>query len=460
MANRSGTAGDDQIDGNDDDDTIRGLDGSDTLDGKSGEDELYGGGGNDLLIGDDGEDRFIGDAGSDILFGVSGDLSSDDPDFARYDLEVGGSLGVFVNLATGISTDSFGSSDFLHDIEGVWGTRFADSLTGGNVLNDGFEAFHGFAGNDTIDGGSGYDRVDYYSDFFNGGGLGIVADLVAETIIDGFGDTDRVAGIEEVRATSFADSVLGDNGDNILIGLAGNDTFDGGRGSDWMYYFRDDDRRDASGNFGLSGVIVNLATGVATDGYGDQDQLIGIENIDATVFDDRITGSKSANLFHLGLGADTADGGKGNDTVDGGSGNDDLSGGAGNDVLFGFRGRDTLSGGAGADVFHFGSVSNAADRITDFVSAEDQVTFNGRDGLFLKPVGHGLTLGVDFFLSATSGGAASALAAFVYETDAGRLWFDHDGNGSVAPVLLATLTGAPAMTAADFDFVDPSLCFG
>lgn len=460
MANLTGTVGDDQIDGTGDDDTIQGLDGNDTLAGRNGEDNLYGGAGNDLLIGDDDEDDFTGDEGSDILYGVSDDLYKDDADFARYDREVGSTQGVIVNLATGIATDSFGFTDFLHDIEGVWGTRFADSLTGGNAFNDGFEAFQGLEGNDTINGGSGYDRADYYSDFALGGGLGIVADLVAGTIIDGFGDTDRVSGIEEVRATSFADSVLGNNGDNVLIGLAGNDTFNGGRGSDWMYYFRDDDRRDASGNFGLSGVVVNLATGVATDGYGDTDRLISIENIDATVFGDRVTGSKSDNILYLGDGADTADGGQGNDTVDGGAGHDVLSGGAGNDVLFGFRGRDTLTGGAGADGFYFSSVTNLGDRITDFASTEDQLVFQGTAFLFLKPVGDTLTLGVDFFLSTTSSGAASPVASFIYETDAGRLWFDYDGNGAVSPILMATLTGAPTVTAADFEFVDPSIYFG
>lgn len=459
MAILNGTSGDDHIEGTSSDDTIRGFEGNDTLDGQNGEDNLYGGAGNDLLIGDDDEDDFTGDEGSDIFYGVSGDLESDTPDFARYDREVGGTQGAVVNLATGIATDSFGFSDFLYDIEAVWGTRFADSLTGGNVFNDGFEAFQGLEGNDTINGGSGYDRADYYSDFFFGGGLGIVADLVAGTVIDGFGDTDSVSGIEEVRGTSFADSVLGNNGDNILIGLAGNDTFNGGRGSDWMYYFRDDDRRDASGNFGLSGVTVNLATGVATDGYGDADQLISVENIDATVFDDNVTGSKSDNILYLGDGADTADGGKGNDTIGSGSGHDVLSGGAGNDVLYGFRGRDTVSGGAGADEFYFSSVTNSGDRITDFASADDQLTFDSRDSLFLKPVGHTLTLGVDFFLSTTSGGATSGTAAFIYETDAGRLWFDYDGNGAVSPILMATLSGAPTITAADFAFVDGSLYF-
>jgi Ca2+-binding RTX toxin-like protein len=289
---------------------------------------------------------------------------------------------------------------------------------------------------------------------------GVMIDVVNGTVRDGFGDTDQVSGIERYRGTASADSMLGDNGDNELIGLTGNDAFSGGRGSDWMFYNRDEDYADAAGAFGRAGVTVNLATGNATDGYGDADQLIGIENVRTTAFADTVTGSKVDNRLELDSGDDTADGGKGNDSINGSHGDDVLSGGSGNDVLWGNRGRDTVSGGAGADVFFFSTVTNVSDRITDFSGAEDRLSFGSEGGFFLKPVGHNLTLGVDFFLSTTSGGATSSMASFIYETDAGRLWFDYDGNGAVAPILLATLAGAPAVTAADFEFVDPSIYFG
>ena len=71
-----------------------------------------------------------------------------------------------VNLATGIATDGFGSTDTLTSIERVRATAGADSLIG----SAGDNAFMGLAGNDTISGGAGTDEVRYDVDFLFGGG--------------------------------------------------------------------------------------------------------------------------------------------------------------------------------------------------------------------------------------------------------------------------------------------------
>ena len=76
--------------------------------------------------------------------------------------------------------------------------------------------------------------------------------------------------------------------------------------------------------------------------------------------DNEIQGNSDANLLRGlggddsidgGQGADVLDGGDGNDTVVGGSGDDTLLGAAGNDLLAGGDGRDSLSGGAGDDTY-------------------------------------------------------------------------------------------------------------
>ena len=49
--------------------------------------------------------------------------------------------------------------------------------------------------------------------------------------------------------------------------------------------------------------------------------------------------------------------------------------------------------------------------------------------------------------------ATDAGAQFVYETDAGALWWDADGTGAGAGVIVATFTGAPGLTANDIVLV-------
>jgi serralysin len=66
--------------------------------------------------------------------------------------------------------------------------------------------------------------------------------------------------------------------------------------------------------------------------------------------DETFNGLSGNDTIRAGSGADTLNGGAGNDTLDGGNGEDTLSGGAGDDILIGGAGNDTLNGGAGDDV--------------------------------------------------------------------------------------------------------------
>jgi Ca2+-binding RTX toxin-like protein len=49
-----------------------------------------------------------------------------------------------------------------------------------------------------------------------------------------------------------------------------------------------------------------------------------------------------------------------------------------------------------------------------------------------------------------SGSTPSAVgASFLYDTDDGRLFWDSDGAGGAAAILIATLSGAPTLTQSD-----------
>ncbi len=92
-----------------------------------------------------------------------------------------------------------------------------------------------------------------------------------------------------IVGTPGDDNLFGTNGDDVLIGDLGNDVLRGGADNDVLnggvvadfqsdIGFRDTDRADYSA--AASGVNVNLASGIAQDGDGGTDTLIGVEGGD------------------------------------------------------------------------------------------------------------------------------------------------------------------------------------
>jgi len=150
-------------------------------------------------------------------------------------------------------------------------------------------------------------------------------------------------------------------------------------------------------------------------------------------------------------GADNLFGQSGNDVLFGGAGNDYLLGGADNDRLIGGEGVDALFGQSGNDTFVLQPLAAHWDNIRDFVAADDQVEISAAD------FGGGLTAGTLTglqFISNADGLAATggdATTRFIYNTTNSGLYYDSDGTGGTAEVLIAVFTapvGAP--TIADF----------
>ena len=367
---------------------------NDTLRGDDQRNNLEGEGGDDLLEGRGGRDNFAGHAGNDTIDGGA------DVDSVYYDESP---TGVDVDLAAGTANDGFGTVDTLISIEEIDGSEFADTLRGsdgenfidgraGDDLLEGrggeFDTFRGSQGNDTIDGGDGDDRVEYHRDAERGGGAAVTVNLETGTATDGFGNTDTLISIENVRGTEFGDTLIGngdDNyiegeaGDDSLVGNDGRDTFEGNAGNDTidggasLQDFNGGDRarydRDEQDG-GFQGIDADLNTGLVIDPFGDTDTLISIEEIEATNFDDTIIGSAEDERFY------------GND------GNDLLIGNDGNDFLSGRDGDDTLDGGIGGDSFEPGLGTDV------IIGAEDGVLFEDDHLLY------GYTAGED---GATSG---------------------------------------------------------
>ncbi|RWA57771.1 MAG: calcium-binding protein, partial [Mesorhizobium sp.] len=274
------------------DDYLLGTAEADTINGLEGNDTLVGGQGDDILNGDEGHDTLIGGQGDDIFNG-----GGQDGDLVNYADEGGGGA-IVVNLAESTATDTFGDTDTLIGISDVFGTDQADTIVGKNP-GEGYEGFYGFAGNDSIRGGSGDSWVYYDQDIHHGGGSGVTVNLsdeaqggqAANSATDGFGDTDTLTNINKVRGTQFADTVYGGDQDlNQFQMGAGSDYVDGGAGGDAIDYSRDNDGTASHGVFvNLSGTTQTSFLGTAgphsaIDLYGDTDTLLNIEDIIGSEF--------------------------------------------------------------------------------------------------------------------------------------------------------------------------------
>lgn len=310
--------------------------------------------------------------------------------------------------------DGLGGTDTLVGIEGVAGSGFADRLIGDAFAN----VFRPLGDNDTFDGRSGSDLVDYS---VAGAGVTVVLSSTGWStgILDGQGGTDVLIAAENVLGSSFADLLLGDGAANTIVAGAGIDILSGAAGADMLDGGAGDDTQIGGagadpllGGTGSSDVVdLSIATVGVTltlngaaqvvfaDGFGSFDTLSGVENLIGSAAADSLCGDGLNNslfggsgddvLFGAG-GFDTRNGGDGLDTalydttagaltvtladglgvgvsdvlisiegISGSSAADTVVGDAGANYLRGNRGVDTLDGGGGIDLVGFDSSANA-----------------------------------------------------------------------------------------------------
>ncbi|BCH57605.1 hypothetical protein RvVAR0630_02290 [Agrobacterium vitis] len=375
-----GGEGADTLIGGEGNDTLEGDEGADTLNGGYGGDILRGGEGADTLSGGDGNDTLVGGEGADTLIG--GDGPDTDTDTASYASSL---TAVQINLVTGVFTGDDAEGDTFQSIENITGSSFNDTFTasssitlaggkgddtyivgsssvtisedtGGDndtvrtsvnyTLSNYVETLEytgtgdftgtGSAQDNTITGGAGNDTLigKAGADILNGGSgtdtasytesAAVNVNLKTNLATGGEAAGDTFTSIENLTGTNYADTLTGDDGNNVLNGGSGKDTLTGGDGADTLIGGNDGDTLEGG-------------TGADTlSGDGGDDTLVG------------------------GEGADTLSGGDGNDTLTGGEGADTLNGGYGADIMRGGEGADTLSGGNDGDTFEGGE---GADRL-------------------------------------------------------------------------------------------------
>ncbi len=327
----------------------------------------------------------------------------------------------------GIAGLKYTDTHHLDDGDATWeGTDFNDEFIGSAIG----ETFLGGAGHDVFEGGLGADS------FFGGEGVDTTTyrnalSNVRVSLVDGGltgeAEGDSFDSIENIVGGNFSDRIWGDDQNNLLAGLygddrifagAGDDHVEGGAGADFLD--GGDGRDVASYTTSAEGVYVKLGDGdeetIGQGGDAQGDILVGFEHLIGSQFGDILVGNADDNILAGEGGMDMLEGGAGADTLMGGDGSDfavyrnsgfgvyvnlassDASGGdaagdrfvgienligsdfddtligdAGSNILEGRGGADYIDGGGGLDTV---SYSESLEGVQlDFVTG----TFSGGD---------------------------------------------------------------------------------
>ena len=417
-----GLAGNDTLNGQGNHDLLLGGNGDDSLIGEAGSDFLLGGHGNDTLDGGDDDDNLYGGNGFDTIFGFGGNdiLNGGTGD----DSLNGGDGNDTLKSSSSIENTNFLNvnldmmnlaSTNLHHVHSQMHRVFSSidfllALHEGDSRLRNSQIFNANVGNDTLDGGNGYDTVDY-TDLGQAVTLtptGIVekangqSDLLIdiekiigaaeqENKIDAITagntaalDVDlsanrlNVNGIPELIAIRFEvenfrhvsgtnqdDILRGDSHDNILEGNDGNDFIHGGFGNDTL---------DGGGYFdtvdytSFNQAITITPTGIVEKANGQNDLLIDVEKIigalgqdnkidaltagdgislDVDLSENRLTVNGIPGLGALNFQVENFR------NVSGTNQDDTIVGDFQNNILEGYDGNDTLDGGDGYDTVDY-----------------------------------------------------------------------------------------------------------
>jgi Ca2+-binding RTX toxin-like protein len=352
----SSTSGDDVIEGFGVADVIQGGAGNDVIHGDDGGDTLTGGLGDDSLDGGSGSDTYIynsGDGNDVINEGALNDLATDKLVFAdinpsRISLVRNNSDVTLVISESAPGAGDSGSVLLKNELDNFFGQGteqivFADgTIWTQSILRTMVIAAASTPGNDTIVGTNVADVI--------AGGLGddsLNGGSGSDTYIYNAGDGNDT--ISEALSDDVDKLVLGVGltADKLLINRSGSDitlSFTGQSGSIRLI--------DEDGGFGRGLEQIVFADGTVWSrldldaAYIAQQEAAGVTTI---------TGFNQSN-----------------DVIVGTAGNDTLSGQGSNDTLTGGLGDDSLNGSTGADTYIY-NVGDGNDTIIDGTSFDDTV---------------------------------------------------------------------------------------
>ena len=398
--------------GLDTDDLLLGTAGADMLIAGAGNDYLDGLGGADLMFGGTGNDVYIADLAADRTLEASGE-GSRDVVYAKVSYELSGGSEIEVLSAY----DQSGSAGLI-----LVGNELDQEIYG----NAGSNYLQGGGGNDYLIGLGGNDVYfvtgpgDHIVESAGGGTRDTayaVSDYKLETgvEIEVLSSSNQAGtGAQTLIGNAFNQEIYGNNGANYLEGGGGADVLIG-LGGDDVYVVDSDEFVSESAGGGRD--VVYATASYALIAGEEVEVLSTVSQVATTGIN--LTGNDLANELYGNNGANV------------------LNGGGGADFLQGFGGADTFA-------FTTALGGGNVDTIADFVSGLDRIALD--DAIFdqLVPGALGGTL---FHVGAE---ATDEDQRIIYDDATGNLYYDADGIGAGAQILVATLSGHPPLTAGDF----------
>jgi Ca2+-binding RTX toxin-like protein len=223
-------------------DTLTGSDAANVIDGRLGADTMAGGGGND--------DYYV-DSVADVVQESGG----------------GGTDRI-------LSSVTYTLPDQVERLRLI-GTDAIDGT--GNDLNN--YVWAGM-GNNRLDGGAGTDTVDFY---YSSGAVTVSLAIAAAQVTGGSG-SDTLLSFENLTGSNYADTLIGNDANNVINGRFGSDSLTGGLGNDIFTF---------TTQLGASNVDTITDFSVVDDTI----------RLDDAVFSALATGTLAADAFVIGTGA-------------------------------------------------------------------------------------------------------------------------------------------------------------
>lgn len=398
-----------------------------------------------------------------------------------------------LNQVRGVAGDS-NVLEGTADADNIVGQELADQLYG--KADDDF--LYGKEGNDTLNGGPGNDYLDggageidfaSYADATSGVSATLTGSTGTAECSEG---NDTLVNIEGLIGSNYADTLIGDDGENVFKPLLSTDFVadfptlnrdyvDGKDGKDWIQF--DTLSKSLYLDLNTNSAVIHDGTDLTGTEISAL-HIYNIENVVGTDVDDFIRGDGEDNILMGGDGNDTLKGEGGIDTisyegsetgikVDLSTGSGQVYHGSDVDKFYNIEAiigsnvadtitssctqNDTIQGGGGNDLItltlatgkentlKYTALSDGGDTITNFIHGEDKLYFSGND--FDSSAGDNLVTMSGTYDGTT--GPANSDACFIFDDTSGKLWYDSNGNEAGGEELMATLSGVTDLSDSD-----------
>ncbi|WP_342152727.1 glycosyl hydrolase [Methylorubrum sp. SB2] len=311
-----------------------------------------------------------------------------------------------------VFTGAVGNPDGVLKIDGYTGSAGNDVFRGTN----GADIFNGRGGDDTY-------YVNHAGDKVNEGVKGGYDTVVTSVsyVLGYYQEVEKLT--TDNAAGKAAINLEGNSFDQTLEGNAGNNVLDGSAGADKLYGFAGNDTY----------YVDHINDQVFEAKGGGYDTLIASANY-------RLAAGQEIELIRF------ADSMKSGQLVTGNEFNQTLIGNKNDNIIDGGAGNDIMTGGAGADTFVFSTRIGPGnvDRITDFSQPDDTI------GLARSEFWN-LSMGklADTQFKNLDTGKVDADDRVLYKQSTGELFYDWDGSGKQAAILLGVLDNKAPLHASD-----------